>query len=97
MSTILPIRLDFERSGGKNVVMIGTRYDFGCAKNDVAGQRGSPAIYQYKGNAESWCCSYGWTNKHTREMNFLHDGTATFAFSPKLLRMYFSDQFVIEL
>ena len=76
--------------------MIGMRYDSDVPKVTSPGH---VVLLPYiKGNAESWCCGYGWTNKHTRERDFLHDGTDIFVFSPKHLRMMcFSDQFVIEL
>ena len=90
-----PTTSDFQRYGGKNLAALAMQHDFGCAEGDISGQRGSSAIR--KGNAESRFCGYGRTNQHTRERDFPLDCTAIIVFSPKHLRMYFSDQSEVEL
>ena len=89
---------EFQRFSEENLDAIGMRYE--CERGMVGRAEIDVNVFSChtEGNAESdgvVGCSR--TNKTHSRTGFPADGTATFAFSRKKLRMHFSDQFVIEL
>ena len=78
----------------ETILMIGTRYDTDTPRMTSPGNVVLlPYIKEMRNLA---VLRLRPDEKHTQEWDFLQDGTAI-AFSPKHLRMCFSDQFVIEL